>query len=321
MWPGEQPPGGAPNPRDQNPQHDNPYQQPGYQQPNPYQRPPGQWTAPTVPAGAPSPPPEDGGNHTKIVAIVTAATVVVAAAVTGFVLLGGDKDDTAGPEPTESPSRQPSSAEPSDPRGTDGDKPTIAGWKVVVNAQKGIAFDVPAEWALTSPSWVSYVSEDDDPEETPLVAMMAPAALKEKWCGADEDKDGSVDHTPLAQAGSKGNKSAKSTEEIARSDSANWVYGAFTQPDRTNVTTGPVPSYTTASGITGSLATSESSGVQKKDKCDSDGKATTFAFENSQGDFVSWSFMGAKGVAEEVPDATVRKILSTVRLHKDPSDS
>ena len=323
MWPGEQPPGGEQNPQDQNPQHGNPYQQPGYQQPNPYQQQPGPWNAPTVPAGAPLPPPRDGGdgNRTKLVAIVTAAAVVVAAGVTGFVLLGGDHDDKADPGPTASSSGQPSSAEKSDPRGTDAEKPTVAGWKAVVNAQKGIAFDVPAEWALTSPSWVSYVAEDDDPKETPLVAMMGPAVLKEKWCGADEDKDGSVDYTPLAQAGTKGNKAARSTEEIARTDSRNWVYGAFTQPDKKIVTTGPVSPYTTASGVTGSLATSESSGVVKKDKCDSDGRATTFAFENSAGDFVSWSFMGAKGVDEEVPDATVKKILSTVRLHNDPSGS
>jgi hypothetical protein len=321
MWPGEQPPGGAQNPQDQN-QKQNPYQQPGYQQPNPYQQPPAQWNAPTLPSGPPTPPPPgDDGKRTRIIAIVTAAAVVVAAGVTGLVLLGGDNDDQAAPEPTKSSSEQPSSAEASNPRGTETAEPTVAGWKVVVNPQKGIAFDVPAEWALTATSWVSYIVEDDDPEETPLVAMMAPGVLKEKWCGVDEDKDGRVDYTSLAQAGSKGNKNAKSTEDIVRSDSKAWVYGAYTQPDKTNVTTGPVSSYTTTSGITGSLATSESSGVEKKDKCDSDGKATTFAFKNSQGDFVSWSFVGAKGVGEEVPDATVKKILSTVRLHKDPSDS
>lgn len=72
--------------------------------------------------------------------------------------------------------------------------------------------------------------------------------------------------------------------------------------------------YTTASGIRGSVATASSAGVKLEGKCDTDGKATTFAFKNAKGDIVSWMFTGAKGVDEEVPDATVRKVLSTVRL-------
>ena len=76
------------------------------------------------------------------------------------------------------------------------------------------------------------------------------------------------------------------------------------------LTIGKPKAYTTTSGIKGSVATTYSSGVPKKDKCDTDGKATTFAFKNSADDFVSWTFYGAKGVSEEVPDATVQKILA-----------
>jgi hypothetical protein len=322
MWPGEQPPGGA-----QNSQQDagggqpNPYQQPGYQQPNPYgQQAP--WNAPTVPAGAAVPPPTGGGNRsdrrTRLVAIVAATAVVVAAGVTGFVVLGGGEDEKAGPEPSKSGSQQPSS---SDPRNSDAEKPTIAGWKVVFNPDTRIAFDVPPEWAPTSKDFVSYVAENDDPEEKPLIGMKAPAYLQEKWCGSDPDRDGRQDYTPLAAAGSKGNNGAKSTEEIAESNPWTWVYGAYTQPDKKKVTTGSVKAYTTKSGIKGSLGTAWSAGVEKSKKCVSDGKATTFAFKDSEGDLVSWSFYGAKGVSDEVPDATVRKILSTVRVHEEPSDS
>jgi hypothetical protein len=56
-----------------------------------------------------------------------------------------------------------------------------------------------------------------------------------------------------------------------------------------------------------------------KGKCASDGKALTFGFKNSAGDFVAWNFFGAKGVKGEVPKATVLKILSTVRLSGDPT--
>jgi hypothetical protein len=246
-----------------------------------------------------------------------AAAVVTAAAVTGAVLLGSGTDHDAGPGPTHS-SASPTASH--NARAADDQKPTVAGWKVVVNPERGIAFDVPADWALQSASWVSYVSEDDDPQDKPLVAMKAPAVLKERWCGADEDKDGEIDYTPLASAGTRGNNGARSTEEIARADSAAWVYGLYAQPDHKKVTTGRVASFTSASGVTGSVATSRSFGVAEKGKCDSDGKATTFAFKDLDGDFASWSFVGAAGVGEEVRDATVEQILNTVRLYEPPDE-
>ncbi|MFE1205317.1 hypothetical protein ACFW5V_26880 [Streptomyces sp. NPDC058762] len=321
MRPGEQSPTGGPDPR-----QPNPYMRPGYQQPSPYtgQRQPGPapWDAPTVTSGGPAGR-GPGNGRTKVVAIVAAAVVVVAAAVTGAVLLGGGGDDEARPGPTASSASasSPSASAAADPRGGDGSpEATVEGWTVVANPDQGLAFDVPASWVPQSRDWVTYVAEDDDPEEKPLVAMKAPAVLKEKWCGSDGDRDGSVDYTPLASAGTRGNNGARSTEEIARTDSAAWVYGAFTHPDHDKVATGPVTSFTTASGIEGSLATSRSSGVAKKGKCDVNGKATTFAFKSADGSLVSWSFFGAAGVADEVPDATVRKILATVREYT-PSES
>ncbi|CAM5264888.1 hypothetical protein SVIOM342S_06148 [Streptomyces violaceorubidus] len=318
MWPGEQSSSGGPDPR-----QPNPYRQPGYRQQPPYagQQQPAPWNAPTVTSGGPSGRGPASGR-TKVVAVVAAAVVVVAAAVTGAVLLGGGEDDEAGPGPASSSAASSPPASPADdPRGGAGSpKPTVEGWTVVADPDHGIAFDVPASWVPQSRDWVTYVAEDDDPEDKPLVAMKAPAVLKEKWCGSDADRDGSVDHTRLASAGTRGNNGARSTEEIARTDSAAWVYGAFTQPDRDKVATQPVTSFTTASGIEGSVATSRSSGVTKKDKCDVNGKATTFAFESADGDFVSWSFFGAADVADEVPDATVREILATVREYT-PSES
>ncbi len=315
MWPGEQPPGGGQSPQ-QRPAEENPYRQSGYQQANPYapQQPP-PWEAPTAPGGVPVPGPPDGGRRTKVVSITVAAAVVVGSAVTGAVLLGGGgTDDEAGPGPTTSAA----SVSPSvsgNPRAADDMSPTVAGWKTVVNPDLGVAFDVPSNWALRSTSWVSWVSEDDDPEDKPLVAMKAPAFLEEQWCGSDDDKDGRTDYTALASVGTRNNNGARSTEAAARADSSAWVYGAYTQPDREKVTTGPVTSFTTASGLTGSTATSTSVEVAKKGKCDTDGKATTFAFQDADGDFASWSLVGAAGVGDEVPDATVEKIMRTVRLY------
>ncbi|MFC9504922.1 hypothetical protein [Streptomyces sp. NPDC057002] len=323
MWPGKQPPEGGQGPQQPSAgQPSNPYLEPGYHQPDPFQQPQAT-NAPSQQPGMPVPPSSSGSRSRSTTIAVTVATAVVAAATaTGFLLLGGREDDQTGDDPSKSSSSQ---ANPSNPRApgtdTDAETPTVKGWKVVTNPDQGIAFDVPPQWALQSPDWVTYVSENDDPDDTPLIGMRAPAHLKEQWCASDEDKDGTVEHTPLAVAGSRGNNGARSTEEIAGSDPETWVYGQFAQPDKTKVRPGEVVPFTTNSGIKGSLGAAWSVGAKKAQKCSTDGKAWTFAFKNTQGDLASWSFFGAKGVSDEVPEATVRKIAATVRLYKEPSGS
>ncbi|MCX4231954.1 hypothetical protein ACH4Y0_19150 [Streptomyces sp. NPDC020707] len=346
MWPGNQPPGGEQNPQDQN---QNPYQQPGYQQPNPYQQPgyqqsgyasgpqsqnpyaqPGQpgWTAP----GAPQPPEGGGGrNRTKIVAIVAAAAVVVAAGVTGVLVLGGDKDDEAGGDkggktkpPTSSAPKDPSgsaSADEDNPRGTDVEKPTVAGWKVVINPRFGTMFDVPAEWEIESTD-TSVGFEWEEKGKTDRTTVTAPAYLKSKWCTTDSDKDGREEDTALVTAGTRGENGAKDASEAAETRVPWWIFGGYTQPDKKSVKWDKAKPYTTKSGLKGSVANAHSSNTPQKGKCDSEGKAITFAFKNGAGDYVTWNLFGAQGVDDEIPDATVQKILSTVRLTKDaPTDS
>jgi len=318
MWPGEQGPGGEQNPQGHGASP--------YQQPNPYQQPSGQqiWNAPTMPAGSAPPSPEPPKrSRAALVAVVAAAAVVAASAVTGFLVLGGDKDkkdDQAGPGPAKSSAAAPSAT--GNPRAGGAVEPTVAGWQTVVNADHGLAFDVPGTWQVKSNGWVNWVSKDGDPEEKPLIAMSNPAFLEEKWCVADDDKDGNEEEFSLGATGSRGNNGATSTEDAATKDATMWVYGAYTQPDKKSVSTKPAESYTTASGLKGSLVTASSTGVKEKKhgKCASDGKAAVFAFKDADDDFASWSFFGVKGVKGEVPDATVRKILSTVRL-VDVSDS
>ncbi|MFE5868753.1 hypothetical protein ACFQ6V_08875 [Streptomyces roseifaciens] len=311
MWQGQQPGNGqAPQGRQANP----------YQQPNAYG--PAQWSG--DPGGAPRPP-AGGGKKTAVIAVAVATAVVVAAGVTGFLVLGGDEDDEAkGPQPATSPSAPAEGADPTatekadNPRADRGPKPVVPGWKVVVNPTRGVVFDVPPEWDRKETDWASYVSEDGDVEEKPIVGFTAPAVLNEQWCRADADGDGKEDDVSLAATGSRGESSARNAEEAARTTAGLWVYGRYTQPDKKKAETGPAENYTTKSGLTGSLATSSSSGVRKKNKCDSDGKATTFAFKNAKDELTSWTFFGAKGVKDEVPDETVRKILSTVRLTEPP---
>ncbi|MGW1540604.1 hypothetical protein ACWCPM_10230 [Streptomyces sp. NPDC002309] len=337
MWPGEQPPGGEQNPQGQNNpyqqpgyQQPNPYQQAGYQQPNPYAQQP-QWGTPAS-MGPPQPQPggSGGGNRTKLVAIIAASAVVLTAGVTGFLVLGGDKDDKADggdkPKASQSPSK---SAEPSDsasgsddnPRDNEGLKPTIDGWKVVINPKRGVAFDVPADWEVESPG-VTIGFEDDKADDLkPLIVMSAPAYYKSKWCTSDENKDGRTEDTHLAAVGTKGADGAKNTDEVAVNTVAWWVYGGYTQPDKKSMKFDEkAEPYTTTSGIEGSIAWAESTNTPQKGKCASDGKAATFGFKNSVGDFVSWNFYGAKGVKDEVPKETIMQILSTVRLHGEPTE-
>ncbi|MGW0650519.1 hypothetical protein ACWD4T_17175 [Streptomyces umbrinus] len=338
MWPGNQPPGGEQNPQDPS---QNPYQQPGYQQPNPYQQPgfqqagpqtpnpytqPGQpgWSAPGVPQPPETPPGGGDGNRTKLVAIVAATAVVIAAGVTGFLVLGGDKDDEADggkdgktkQSPSASASKDPS-ASPStgddNPRGTDGEKATVAGWKVVINPRFGTMFDVPADWEIESTD-TSVGFEWEEKGKTDRTTVTAPAYLKSKWCTTDSDKDGRAEDTALATAGTRGENGAKDSAEAAETRVPWWIFGGYTQPDKKSVKFDKAKAYTTKSGLKGSIATAYSKNTPQNGKCDSEGKAITFAFKNGAGDFVTWNLYGAKGVGDEIPEATVQKILSTVRL-------
>ncbi|MET7482813.1 hypothetical protein [Streptomyces sp. NPDC005538] len=336
MWPGQQPPGGEQNPQNnpyQQPgyQQPNPYQQPGFQQPNPYGQQP-QWGAPG-PAGGPQPPQGGGGgNRTKLVAIIAATAVVVAAGVTGFLVLGGNKDDTADGGKDKSSQSPSASADPSasssgsddNPRGDETETPTIAGWKVVVNQKYGTAFDVPADWEVGKPGTFTFFEDEQKGDGSPYIGFSAPAYLKQDWCTSDDNKDGTEETSSLASSGTKGEDGAKDTASTARGDAAAFAFGGYTdQKDSSKkyLKIGAAKPYTTKSGITGSVASSYTTGVPKSGKCSTDGKATTFAFKNSAGDFVSWTLYGAKGVSEEIPDATVQKILNTVRLHGDPTGS
>lgn len=340
MWPDQQPPGGAPNPQ-HNPQHNpqqNPYQQPGYQQPNPYQQPgyqqypqagqygqQPQWGQQQPPT-APVPQPPQGGGRTKLVAILAATAVVVAAGVTGFLVLGG-KDDkkvqAGGGKNGQHASASPSSPSTTgsatdDPRGTGAEKPTIAGWKVVVNPKWGIAFDVPAEWEVQRPGVAVNFTFPKGEKDTGIT-MSGLAEYKSDWCTSDDDKDGRTEDTSLAVVGSKGASGAKNTDEIALNTPPWWVFGGYTMPDKKSISWDQKATpFTSASGVKGSYAWAQSTHTPRKGKCVTDGKALTFGFQNAAHDYVSFDFYGATGVDGEVSKATVLKILSTVRLHGDP---
>ncbi|WP_335935448.1 hypothetical protein [Streptomyces sp. PTD5-9] len=351
MWPGQQPPGGEQNPQDQN---QNPYQQPGYQQPNPYQQPgyqqPGQYGQPgqqpgypqqgrqqpgypqpnpyqqptvsqhAVP-GPPEPPKPDGDRKkTTVVAIVAASAVVVAAAVTGVVVLNKDGDrseNVADDKKTTAPAAPSASdaAPEANPRGGEDAKPLIAGWKVVTNPKWGTQFDVPGDWEVASPGTFSYFEDEKKGDKSPLIGFSAPAHFQKRWCVDDSDKDGTEETSSLASAGTRGAQGATDAAKNAHSEAGTWAWAAYAQhmPQSTIKFT-PARQYTTKSGLTGQVVTATAPGVTKRKKCDSDGKTIAFTFKNKNGEFASWVLYGADHVDGALPDSTIEKILSTVRL-------
>ncbi|MEU9623253.1 MULTISPECIES: hypothetical protein [unclassified Streptomyces] len=348
MWPGQQPPGGEQNPQDQN---QNPYQQPGYQQPNPYQQPgyqqqgqsgqqpgypqqdqqpgypqPNPYQQPTVsqyavpgPAGGPQP----GGSRKKTtaVAVVAATAVVVAAVVTGVVVMNKDDDknkDVADDKNSSAPAEPSASASSSEanPRGTGGDaKPLIAGWKVVTNPKWGTQFDVPGDWEVGSPGSPSYFEDKKKGDHSPLIGFSAPSFYQKKWCVADPDKDGVTEDISLASAGTRGAEGATDAAKNAHSEAGTWAWAAYAQHmPQSIIKFTPAEQYTTQSGLTGQVVTATAPHVTKQKKCDSDGKTIAFTFKNKKGEFASWVLYGADNVKDELPDTTIQKILSTVRL-------
>ncbi|MEU7484510.1 hypothetical protein [Streptomyces sp. NPDC042319] len=336
MWPGQQPPGGEQNPQDQNPyqqpgyQQPNPYQQqgyqqPGYQQPHPYQHPTQpQWQGP----GGPQPPKNNGDNEKKTtvtIAIVAAVAVVAAAVVTGvFVLQDDEKKPVAQQDPKPSKS---ATAEPPEPSGDASassgpggdpnapDQPVVKGWQTVINSKRHVAFDVPTkDWTTSSPDTYTGFQDEKDKSGFPktLISMTAPAYFKENWCTV-KDKDGNESTASLAGTGVKGAQGAKSQGEAAQNEALNWVWAGYDQKKTGTFKGTKAKSFKSDHGITGKLSTATVTGVKKDGKCDSDGKAYAVTYTDTTGEYATWILYAAKDVKGEIDEATVKKIMSSLR--------
>ncbi|MGP3923435.1 hypothetical protein [Streptomyces sp. 8N616] len=336
MWPGQQPPGGEQNPQDPNANpyqqpgyhQPNPYQQPGYQQPNPYQQQAPQWN-PGMQPGAPQPPQDNRNKKVATIAIVTAVAVVAAAVITGVFVLGGDDEKTdeakqdrktrVSPSPGNSPEGGGSPSgegELDNPRGGGGSdvKPVIPGWKVVVNAKRQNAFDVPPDWSVESQGTSIGFEDSKDKSDIPraLIVMSAPAFAKEQWCTV-KTESGYDSTTALGAAGTKGAQGAKSTANAAQDAAEMWVYAGYDQNETGTRKVTEAKPFASKHGLTGFSSSATVTGVKKTDKCSSDGKSFTVAYKAESGDLAIWSLYAAKGVADEIPDATIQKIMSSLR--------
>ncbi|MFE3824792.1 hypothetical protein [Streptomyces sp. NPDC059092] len=307
-------------------------QQPGYQQPNPYQQPtvPSQYSVPGPPEG--SGPPGDDRRRTTVVAVVAAAVVVLTAAGTAFFVLG--KDD--GPSDRADGSKASASASGSDEPSTDASQenprngaaaePQIEGWKVVTNPKYGTQFDVPADWEVSKTGVISGFEDIEKGDGSPALSFTAPAFLKSQWCSQDADKDGKLEYTSLAGTGTKGGEGATDTATASSNEAGSWVWAAYGQPEpmavlKKKITVGEPEAFTTTAGLKGHFTTAESAGLEKKNKCDTDGKAIAFTFTTAKGDYSTWVLYSSTGVPDEVSGATMKKIMGTVRLTGTPSES
>ncbi|MGW7354169.1 hypothetical protein [Streptomyces sp. NPDC054784] len=337
-------------------QQPNPYQQPGYgypQQPGPYpQQPPQQpgygypqqpggypqqpgqppqggpsdkqpyppqpygqqqWGAPGQP-GAPQPPQGGGGRKKAVIAGVT-AVAVVAAAVAGFLLLQDDGDDkeTAGGDkrPSGSPTAEEPSAEPTPEESDDPTDPVVPGWQTVVNPKHFSAFDVPRtpDWELASTGTITGFEDEDGKL---LVAMSAPAYYKQDWC-----KDSN-----RAVVGTKGAQGSKNTKEAAEIAASNFVLAGYDQKQKGTLKESGGKPFKNAHGIKGHTAVATLTGGPKDSKCDPGAaKAVTVSWINANDDLAIWIMLTDAGVDDELPDATVKKMMNSLRSSGEPGEA
>ncbi|MGY0055839.1 hypothetical protein ACWY4P_04635 [Streptomyces sp. LZ34] len=282
------------------------------------------WGAPAVQPGPPEPPRKK--NRTTVVAIVAAVAVVAAAAVTAVLVINKDdgkgdaakgdkKPSAAASSSKDAPSQGGGSGGEDNPRASETVKPVIPGWKTVINPKRHDVFDVPAGWYVAPPDSMSSFSKDGKP----LISMTGPAYYKEDNCTVKDKKTGVTLSSPLAGTGTKGAQGAKTQAEAAKNEALNWVYAAFDQ-DKTGTFKYTKPKkFTSDHGIKGYSSSATVTGVKKTGKCSSDGKSFTVTYTDVNGDFATWVLYAAKGVKDEVPDETIKKIMSTLRPLKSGS--
>lgn len=313
-----------PTPQPQPPQGQYPPQ--GQPQPT-YDMPAQAWGGPAAQPGPPEPPRKK--NRTAVVAIVAAVAVVAAAGVTAAFVMKRDKGGDGGQDEAKGGKKPsataPSSASPpaqgggrdgeDNPRAGETAEPVIPGWKTVINPKRHDVFDVPAGWYVASPDTMSSYSKDGKP----IISMTGPAYYKEDNCTVKDKKTGATYSSPLAGAGTKGAQGAKTQAEAAKNEALNWVYAVFDQ-DRTGDFKYTKPKkFTSDHGIKGYSSSATVTGVKKTDACSSDGKSFTVTYTDINGDYATWVLYAAKGVKDEVPDETIKKIMSTLRPLKSAS--
>ncbi|WP_329181721.1 hypothetical protein [Streptomyces sp. NBC_01477] len=308
-----------------------PYAKPGYQAPPGYPTP--QAWGPPVPGGPEGGPPRGGRSKATVWVAIGAALAVIAAVVVTVVFVSGgkknsDAHDTTTPpvtatSPTVAPTPTPTGTlEPGasggggdDPRGPAGSTdvtPVVPGWQAVKRQERNSVFDVPPDWTLDSETMdVGYGDETGKPQ----VAVGAPAYYKKDICTDGKNTVSS------ATAGTKGGGGAPSLKTAAENEARAWAKWAFQEKGKGTVSAAQnSKAFHNAHGITGWQAQATITGVPKANKCSSNGIAYTVAWlDPAQPDKptpVVWVLWARQGVPDQISQAMVDQIMSTIRPMK-----
>ncbi len=114
--------------------------------------------------------------------------------------------------------------------------------------------------------------------------------------------------------GSRAEPDARDTAEAPRENARLWVYGSYAQPAEETADAGAAKRFTRSPAPPGAWRRQRRPASTGRAAAPGDGRATAFAFEHPAGETLSWTFVGVRGVDDEAPEPTVRKILGTARL-------
>jgi hypothetical protein len=343
---------------EQQPPDWNPYQQAGYHQDNPYQQstvPMGQAQAPT--GGMPPQGPDaDKPHKTKMtLAIIAAVAMVVGTTVGGVLLTGGDGksddpvvakpadgggDEEKDPEEDEDPDAEgdpdegdpdegdPDEGEdedekPSDPRG--GTKPKVdpvvaEDWQVQALPDRDIAYDVPPEWEVDTPTtqylWEIHIDgeEPEEGENTPMLSIKAPASSPLNECG----------YAPVS-VGTTGELGAANTEKAAENSAFQYVLGVYDNNQKGTRKDVPAEAFSNDHGFAGHIASATVEGFplgataeEKDEPCHPPGgKVVVVSYVTPTGDIASFLIISDTGVDGEIDQDTIDKMLGSLRSYEE----
>jgi hypothetical protein len=259
------------------------------------------------------PRPERGRRRRGV--LIGLAAVVVAVVAGGAVALeqrstAAHKDDP-GPTPSPPPSR--ASGVRSDPR------PVVAGWKVTLAPQYGIAYDAPPTWKKDDPDYAIWF---EDAKRNILAAEKGVSEISQGKCSR-------------AVAGLRGgsrpvlkpSKDQLGTLQSAAGDEARkWAAaaygeaGAHPSPPRTNIRGGGI---ITVNGIDAAYASVTVTPTGNRDACTPrHAVVETVAMAATPGSSsvgpVFFTVFADRNVGGQVADGDLKKIISSIRPYSCP---
>jgi hypothetical protein len=245
---------------------------------------------------------------------------IALAAVAVMVVAGGavawEWDPTTPHKPDPAPTKSVPSPTPGGPAET---RPLIAGWKVTLAPQYGIAYDAPPNWKVDEPDYVIYFQ---DAKANILAAEKAVAEIDKGKC-------------TRATAGLRGgsNPVLKPSQDqlgalqsAAGDEARKWAAAAYgqahTPPRQPGMSTGP-SGIITVNGITAAHASVAVTPAAHGDACASPHAVVeTIAMAASPGSSsvgpLFFTIFADRNVPDQVTDDDIKKIISSVRPYSCP---